>query len=224
VKRPHLMLVGGGAASEDLSRYLTDLGYDVGAARACEHILHRSDLDLVIVDWDGAGEGKLDLVATLKDNLGSALVVLTGRDDPVDRVAALETGADDLVIVPVPFQELAARIAGILERRGSGLMREIVRLERVSVDLKASCLLRSGAMPERLGPGEVMLIRALAHRPDQVLTRDELMDLAPAESFDVNDRSIDARVARLRRKLETEAIVTVRGHGYMFVPPHRGGT
>ena len=52
-----------------------------------------------------------------------------------------------------------------------------------------------------------------------MLTRNELMELAPADTLDANDRAIDTRLARLRRKLETDAIVTVRGHGYMFVPP-----
>jgi DNA-binding response OmpR family regulator len=64
-----------------------------------------------------------------------------------------------------------------------------------------------------------MLLRAFMQHPNRVLTRDELIELAPADSRDANDRAIDTRLARLRRKLHTEAIVTVRGHGYMFVPP-----
>jgi DNA-binding response OmpR family regulator len=64
-----------------------------------------------------------------------------------------------------------------------------------------------------------MLIRAFASRPGQVLSREELIQLAPAESADPYDRAIDTRIARLRQKLETEAIVTIRGRGYMFVPP-----
>ena len=60
----------------------------------------------------------------------------------------------------------------------------------------------------------------LAGNPRKLLTRETLMDQAPADSLDVNDRAIDTRIGRLRRKLDTESIVTLRGRGYMFVPPH----
>jgi DNA-binding response OmpR family regulator len=164
------------------------------------------------------GESGLDYLPRLRATRGIPVLIMTAVPDPVDRVLGLEMGADDFVQKPCDPQELAARVAGLL-RRYNAATREIVRFETVTVDLTASRLLRAGLPPERLGPGEIMLVRAFAARPNILLSRDELMEAAPADSHDANDRAIDTRVARLRRKLDTETIVTVRGHGYMFVPP-----
>jgi two-component system OmpR family response regulator len=203
------------------AEYLSEVGYDTHVGRSLAQIAaggHAHALDLIVLHLIEGREGGLDLLRQLRDSSSAAIVVISRGADLVDRIAGLETGADDVVVLPVEEQELAARIRGIIGRRGGG-PRETMRLENTTIDFAASRLLRVGAKPERLGPGEVALIRALTRHPRRVLSRDELMDLAPAESLDVNDRSIDTRVARLRRKLDTEAIVTVRGHGYMFVPP-----
>ena len=205
---------------ESVSEYLVDIGYDVVTATtadAGEHLLQRGPIDLVVLDLNLPGGG-LPLVHHFRNRFDGGLLVLTGSTDFADRIAGLESGADDFVVKPAEPQELAARIGGILRRRGAG-RRELIRLERATVDVTASKLLLHGRPPERLGPGEVVLLRVFADRPNVILTRDELMELAPAESLDANDRAIDTRIARLRRKLDTEAIVTVRGHGYMFVPP-----
>ena len=220
--RPRVMLIDDEPdLTEPLAAYLSDLGYLVDtAASGAEALrkLERQPSDLAVIDLNMPGLSGLDLLRHLRDSHDMATLILTGSQDTVDRIAGLETGADDFLVKPVEPQELAARIGGILARRGRG-RRDLLRLERVSVDLTASRLLRLGEKPERLGPGEVMLLRVFMQHPNHVLTRDELMELAPAESLDANDRAIDTRLARLRRKLDTNAIVTVRGHGYMFVPP-----
>lgn len=206
---------------EAVAEYLGDIGFDVktaGSVAGCERLLDQDTFDLIVLDLNMPGSSGLDYLGRLRDRFDGAVLVLTANSDQVDRIAGLETGADDFVVKPVDPQELAARISGILQRRGTG-RRELVRLERATVDLSASCLLVQGKAPERLGPGEVVLMRVFARRPNVILTRNELIEMAPAESLDANDRAIDTRVARLRRKLDTEAIVTVRGHGYMFVPP-----
>ena len=207
--------------TEPLAAYLSDLGYLVDTAMSGAEALRkleRQAADLAVIDLNMPGLSGLDLLRHLRDGHDMATLILTGNQDTVDRIAGLETGADDFLVKPVEPQELAARISGILARRGRG-RRDLLRLERVAVDLTASRLLRLGEKPERLGPGEVTLLRVFMQHPNHVLTRDELMELAPAESLDANDRAIDTRLARLRRKLDTGAIVTVRGHGYMFVPP-----
>lgn len=210
---------------EAFADYLSALGHEVrtaGSAAECDLLLDREPADLVVLDVNMPGENGLDYLRRLRETRAMPVLVLTGVPDPVDRILGLELGADDFVLKPCDPQELAARISGLLNRYRI-TTREVVRFEQATVDLTASRLLRIGQPPERLGPGEVMLIRAFAARPNILLTRDELMDLAPAESFDANDRAIDTRIARLRRKLATDAIVTVRGHGYMFVPPNRTG-
>lgn len=222
VKRPRIALIDDEPdLLEPLADYLSDMGYEVetaGSAAGCMRILDRYPVDLIVLDLGMPGESGLDFLRRLRDVQQAPVLVLTGSADPIDLIAGLEIGADDFVAKPVDPQELAARIGGILQRRGIG-RRDLIRLERVTIDLAASRLMRFGHPPERLGPGEIVLIQALARHPNRILTRDELMDLAPAESLDANDRAIDTRMARLRRKLDTEAIVTVRGHGYMFVPP-----
>lgn len=211
--------------AEAFAEYLSDLGHDVqvaGSAAELDAILERTALDLVILDLNMPGESGMEALRRLRGEGSPPVLILTANTDPIERVVGLELGADDFVVKPVEPQELAARAAGLLRRYGRGA-REVVAFERATVDLSASRLLRIGHPPERLGPGEVLLVRVLASRPNQVLTRDELMRLAPGESLDAFDRAIDTRIARLRQKLDTQAIVTVRAKGYMFVPPERPG-
>jgi DNA-binding response OmpR family regulator len=176
--------------------------------------------DLIILRIGSPGGQCLDILRRLRRVEAGAVLILTANTDPFERIVALELGADDVVAESVEPQELAARVAGLLKRYGRGT-RSIVALERATVDLTASRLLRVGRAPERLGPGEVMLVRTFAGRPNRVLSRDELIREAPGDSADAFDRSIDSRIARLRQKLDTQAILTVRARGYMFVPPAR---
>lgn len=211
--------------AEAFADYLSALGHEVrtaSSAAECDALLDRDPADLVVLDVNMPGESGLDYLRRLRETRAMPVLVLTGVPDPIDRILGLELGADDFVLKPCDPQELAARIAGLLNRYRI-TTREVVQFEHATVDLTASRLLRIGHPPERLGAGEVMLVRVFAARPNILLTRDDLMDLAPAESTEANDRAIDTRIARLRRKLATEAIVTVRGHGYMFVPPARTG-
>lgn len=205
--------------------YLANLGHDVstaGSVIACERHLSTTNVDLLVLDLNMPGEKGLDYLRRLRSTSTVPVLVMTGNSDLFDRVVGLELGADDFIVKPVDPQELAARIAGLLDRFGLQ-RRTIIRLERVTVDLTAARLLWAEGRTERLGAGEVALLRFLAAHPRKLLSRETLMDKAPADSLDVNDRAIDTRVGRLRRKLDTDSIVTVRGRGYMFVPPHGHG-
>lgn len=209
--------------AEAYAEYLADLGHEVAVAASTAEldvIMERMKLDLVILDLNMPGEKGIEALRRLRHAGGPPVLILTANPDPIERVVGLELGADDFVVKPVEPQELAARAAGLLRRYGKA-ERELVAFENATVDLTASRLLRVGHPPERLGPSEVLLVRTFASRPNQVLTRDELMRLAPGESYDAFDRAIDNRIARLRQKLGTEAIITVRAKGYMFVPPDR---
>ncbi|MBL8570911.1 MAG: response regulator transcription factor [Phreatobacter sp.] len=210
--------------SDAVKEYLTDLGYDVDCLKAAwelEPYLAREKPDLIILDLGLPGEGGIDIL--IRTDLASdiAVLVLTGNPDPVDRVLGLELGAEDYVQKPVELRELAARVAGILQRR-LGRRRNFVVFETASVDLVAARILKADGSTDRLSAGEVALIRAFADNPGKVLTREEIMERAPAEDEEAFDRAIDSRIARLRRKLDTEAIRTVRGHGYVFDLPNHG--
>jgi DNA-binding response OmpR family regulator len=203
------------------AEYLADLGYVVamaGTVPAFEQLLASRRPDLVVLDISMPGEDGLSLLRRLRGDLDMPVLVMTAVADRVERILGLELGADDLIAKPAEPQELAARIAGLLRRHGSR-PRELLQLERSTVDFSAARLLRVGAPPEPLRPGEIMLLRAFAAHPDRILSRDALMELAPADSREAGERAIDMRIARLRQKLDTEAIVTLRGRGYMFVPP-----
>jgi DNA-binding response OmpR family regulator len=209
---------------EPLADYLTDLGFEVEVALStaqCEQMLTKARIDLIVLDVNMPGENGLDFLRRIQGSFHGAILMLTANPDDIDRIVGLEAGADDYVSKPVEPQELAARISGILKRR-SGLRRDLIHFETVTVDLTASCLLRPGEPPERLGPGEVALLRTFADHPNRVLSRDVIIELAPAEDRDPQHRAIDTRVARLRRKLGTESIQSVRGEGYRFVPPAAG--
>lgn len=203
------------------AEYLGDLGYDVvlaASAAEFEDLLTRHRVDLVVLDITMPGEDGLSLLRRLRGALAVPVLVMTAVTDRVDRILGLELGADDLIGKPAEPQELAARIAGLLRRAGAR-PRELLAFEASTVDLTAARLLRVGQPPEPLRPGELMLLRAFAANPNRILGREELIALAPADSRDAGDRAIDMRIARLRAKLKTEAIVTLRGRGYMFVPP-----
>jgi two-component system, OmpR family, response regulator len=139
----------------------------------------------------------------------------------IDRVLALELGAADVVASPVNWRELAARIGGIVARRGKG-QREMIALESTTVDLKAALVMHKTGGEEFLSPGQVALLRLFLANPRKVLSRDDIMAAAPAESAEAFDRSIDSRIVRLRRKLDTDSITTIRGSGYRFDPPSSG--
>jgi DNA-binding response OmpR family regulator len=140
----------------------------------------------------------------------------------VDRVVGLEIGADDYLAKPVALAELAARIAAVLRRRSAGQAPvEGLAFGSFRFDLRAFSLLNTAGRPVDLSPMEVDLVAAFATNPGRVLSRDELMRLAPPRGDDSNDRSIDHRVTRLRRKLEVDPehpqlIKTVRGAGYIY--------
>lgn len=205
--------------AEAHAEYLTELGHQVSVLASTAELdlyLERETVDLVILDLNLPGERGLDALRRLRDKC--PILIFSGHADFYDRVVGLELGAVDVVSKPIDPRELAARVLGILQRHGR-IERELITFENTTVDITASCLLRDGLAPERLSPGEIALIRLLASRPNAVLSRGELIELAPAESREAGDKSIDRRIARLRIKLDTARIVTVRGRGYMLVGP-----
>src|SRR5262245_42262452 len=204
--------------AEAYAEFLSDLGHDVIVAPSTAELdvlLAKEKLDLIILDLNMPGERGLDALRRLRNTC--PILILSGQADFYERVVGLELGAEDVVTKPVEPRELAARVLGVLQRY-KRIERELVAFERTTVDLTASSLMREGAPPERLSPGEILLIRALVNHPNVVISRERLIELAAAESHDVTTKAIDNRVARLRAKLDTELIVSVRGRGYMFVP------
>lgn len=222
--RPVVALIGfSGAAVPELDDYLRRRGYDVRiAADAWEgdSLLGASGIDVAIVELalaDGAGLGLLRRHGG-KDAL---FMMVSGPSDLIDRILALELGAADALERPANPRELAARIGGLIARRAKRSS-ELLVLENVTVDLRAALVMHRSGNEDVLSPGQIALLRLFAANPRTVLTRDDIIAAAPAEVTDAFDRSIDSRIVRLRRKLDTEAITTVRGTGYRFDPPSGG--
>lgn len=214
--------------ADSYAEYLTTLGYRVaiaGTGAAFDALVtEQGTPHLLVLDMNLPGEQGSGILARIVPNKDYPILVASAIDGTMERVIALEVGADDYIVKPFELRELSARISGLLGRYGHA-QRRLVRLETVLVDLTGQKLLRDGQGIESLGPGEIALIRAFADHPAQVLDRETLLRLAPGEDDEVFDRAIDNRVSRLRRKLATDTIRTARGHGYVyepFIPRGRG--
>ncbi|WP_088280011.1 response regulator transcription factor [Ideonella sp. A 288] len=176
-------------------------------------------VDLGLPDMDG-----IDLVRQIATLSNCGVLILTGRAHTVDRVMGLELGGDDYMVKPFEPRELVARARSILRRRGAGgavasaPARRHAAFSGWTLDCSANILRAADGTEHLLGTAETQVLRAFVERPHQILTREQLMgqhDLSPL------DRSIDVRISRLRRKLESDPqnpkiIKTVYGAGYMF--------
>jgi two-component system phosphate regulon response regulator OmpR len=147
--------------------------------------------------------------------------------DTIDRVAGLEAGADDYIAKPFEPRELLARVKSVLRRASATTTGEFsgakVAMGRRVLDLERRLLLDIDGAEERLAPGEFNLLKLFVQNPNRPLARDWLLEVTSHREAEAFDRAIDLRIARLRRKIERdsthpEAIRTVRGVGYMFVP------
>ncbi len=176
-------------------------------------------VDLGLPDMDG-----IELVRQIGQISSCGVLILTGRDHPVDRVMGLELGGDDYITKPFDLRELVARVRSILRRRRPQEPAPEARQRRYasflgwSWDCAANTLRDPAGEEHVLGNAESRVLKAFLERPHQILTREQLLgqrDLSPM------DRSIDVRISRIRRKLEPDPqnpkiIKTVYGAGYMF--------
>jgi DNA-binding response OmpR family regulator len=208
-----------------LADYLGAAGHEVataGDAVELEAVLAAEPApDLFVLDVSLPGRDGLEIARDLRARLDPGIVMLTASGGLVDRVVGLEVGADDYLAKPFDLAELAARIAAVLRRRPPRPVAAGPRFGGFTLDLRDFCLRDAGGAAVELSPMEVDLVAAFATNPGRVLTRDELMQLAPPRDDESHDRSIDHRIARLRRKLEEDPdfpklIKTVRGAGYVF--------
>jgi two-component system catabolic regulation response regulator CreB len=189
-------------------------------AAAREHLASREVgfviLDLGLPDGDG-----LDLCREVRRRSPALpVLVLTCRDEEVDRVVGLETGADDYVVKPFSTRELVARVRAILRRAGAPASTDDAPLAAGRLVLDPSRhQVMVGARPVPLTPVEFQLLRALLAAPGHVLTRDHLIDRAYGGDTFVSDRTIDSHVKGIRRRFaaaeaEADPIETVFGVGY----------
>jgi two-component system phosphate regulon response regulator OmpR len=221
---------------ELLAEYLGHAGFAVSTADgggAMRKILEERPADLVILDVNMPGEDGLSLARHLRAHATVGIVMLTAAGETVDRIVGLEMGADDYLAKPVDMRELLARVRAVLRRVPTGAPRvgedqaepapHKARFGPCRLDLDAHRLYDAAGEEVAITSMEFDLLKAFAEHPNRVLSRDQLLDLAHNKDWEPFDRSIDIRIARLRRKIESDpakpqVIKTVRGAGYIFVP------
>jgi len=195
-----------------------------GDGRLVLHRLRTEQPALCIVDLGLPDIDGIELVRQIGQISSCGVLILSGRAHPVDRVMGLEFGGDDYVVKPFDPRELVARVRSILRRRSpadpetTARQRRFARFLNWVWDCAANTLRDPEGGEHVLGTAEARVLKSFLERPHQILTREQLLgqrDLSPM------DRSIDVRISRIRRKLESDPqnpkiIKTVYGAGYMF--------
>jgi DNA-binding response OmpR family regulator len=210
--------------------YLEREGHEIAVAHDGDEALaiaRESPPDLVVLDVMLPGRTGFDVLRAMRAEAspGPAVILLTARDDVIDRVAGLELGADDYVTKPFEPRELVARVGAVLRRvRAAGppadprVPAEGIRLADLVIDPLAREVERAGGRLD-LTRSEFDLLLAFAEQPDRAWTREQLGTRVHGEAFDAFDRSIDSHVKNLRAKVDPAPgggsyIETVRGIGY----------
>jgi two-component system OmpR family response regulator len=205
----------------------------VADGREMRAALDTSPVDLIVLDIMMPGDDGLVLCRNLRTSKHRAVPVLmlTARDDETDRIVGLEMGADDYVVKPFSPRELLARIKAVIRRtRMLPPNLQVTEANRVlgfgqwRLDTTARHLLDDEGTVVALSGAEFRLLRVFLDHPQQVLSRDQLLNLTQGRDAELFDRSIDLLVSRLRQRLqdgprEQTYIKTVRSEGYVFCMP-----
>jgi two-component system OmpR family response regulator len=210
--------------------YLSDHDFEVCSAADAEEmnaILAVQSVDILVLDLMLPGEGGLSICRRLQETRRPSILMLSAMGEDVDRIVGLELGADDYLAKPCAPRELLARIRAILRRKHGGVLSQPsfvgYRFCGFRLDVLRRQLQAPNGVTVLLTPGEFTLLNAFLERPDQVLTRDQLLDAARGSDVEVFDRAIDVQISRLRRKLcaftDRDIIMTLRGAGYVFSEP-----
>lgn len=191
-------------------QFKVDLAPDLATARALVAVTHYATilLDLNLPDGDG-----LELLQHLpRRDDPPTVVVVTARDQVSDRIRGLDAGADDYLVKPYDPEELLARLRAI-ERRRSAQASPVLQRGPVSIDL-AREVVKVDSLPVVLTPKEWALLRVLASRPEQTFTRERLLEALYQWDSTSDSNTLEVFISRLRRKLGSPLIQTVRGTGY----------
>ena len=212
-------------------------GYEVLEAKDGAELrarIEQQPVSLITLDLTLGGEDGLDLAREVRARCNVPIVMITGKGDTIDRVVGLELGADDYIAKPFQLREVLARVRAVLRRYGpseaagppASSAHERYAFDDMVLDLTRRELTREAAGIVELTTAEFNLLEIFVKRPHRVLSRDNIMDLLKGHDWSPLDRSIDALVGRLRKKVEADPdhprlIKTVRGIGYAFTADAR---
>jgi two-component system OmpR family response regulator len=227
----------------DISRMMvscmTEHGYDATPARSgqdLDRVLSDTKVDLVILDLGLPGEDGLSICRRLRDTSSIPIIIVTARGADTDRIAGLETGADDYLPKPFNPRELVARVRAVMRRSAvpdaapadatppaaMGEPRTLL-FEGWRLDGARRQLYDPTGAARSLTSSEFNILVIFCQNARKILSRDDLLDLLHGRAVAVFDRSIDVQISRLRRKIETtlkdpSLIKTIRHGGYFFAP------
>lgn len=236
IVKAHILIVDDDDALRSLlDQYLTANGFTVSLAEngvAMDERLLVVQPDLVILDLMMPGEDGLSIARRLRASTHLPIIMLSARGEDIDRIVGLEVGADDYLSKPFNPRELLARIRAVLRRKqdaptaADDQAENSISFGEFELDMDAQRLTKAG-VEINLTSAEFSILQIFTLHPNRVLSRDQLMDMLKGYDRDPFDRSIDVRVTRLRRKIETNPaepayIRTVWGQGYLFSPKGLG--
>ncbi len=219
-----------------LRRCLESDGYRVGEATGragIEAAFRTKPPNLVTLDLNLGEENGLDLAREIRRDRQVPIIMVTSRDDIIDRVVGLELGADDYITKPFHVREVLARVRSVLRRATAPadttapepehrpVSPELQQMDDLTIDVERMILTDRDGQPCDLTTADFKLLTAFLRNPKRPLSRDRLMDLIDGPEWVPLDRTIDNQVARLRKKIERDPshpklIKTVRGVGYML--------
>ncbi|MDP9902081.1 response regulator [Variovorax ginsengisoli] len=217
-------------AARLLARGLEEEGFVVDVAHSAEegdHAAFVTDYDLLVLDWMLPGKDGLQLCRDLRQRGSKTpMLMLTARDALADRVAGLNTGADDYLTKPFAFDELLARMRALLRR--SELVRPVVlALADLSLDPLSQRVARGGAVLD-LTHKEFAILQILLRHGGEVVSRSRLAEQVWKDDLIAIDNLIDVHISNLRRKVDTPfsvaLIQTVRGRGFRLALPETGAS
>jgi len=216
-----------------LRLYLKREGYNVNIATNGEEMWSQIEKvfpDVILLDVVLPGDDGISLARELRKISDVGIIMITGKDDPIDQIIGLEMGADDYVTKPFDERQLLARIRSLLRRRTtpdantrveSGDQNQKISFDGWEIDLFTHDLVSPSGHRIELTSHEFRLLEIFVRNPGGVLNRDQIMQRLYARDWSLNDRSIDVLIGKLRKKIEEDSsqpklILTIRNFGYKF--------
>ena len=191
-------------------------------AESADKLIHEAIPDLIILDWMLPGMSGIDFAKRLKSNTLTKkipIIMLTAKNEEENMIQGLSSGADDYLTKPFSPRELVARIKAVLRRKAPELIEEPIEINGLHLD-PTNHRVRSNNNSIRIGPTEFKLLHFFMKNPERLFSRDHILDKVWGNKVEIDDRTVDVHIKRLRSSLSTEGkqklIQTVRGMGYRF--------
>lgn len=221
---PRILIVEDEGAQLELLAYNLGVeGYDVFKASSGEEallILQEQDVDLILLDWMLPQVSGLEVCRQIKrgkQTRNIPVIMLTARGEEDDKIRGLDTGADDYIVKPYSLRELMARVRAALRVKSGQSDKDLLIYQGLTLDL-VQHKVSIGDEPIPLGPLEFKLLRVLIESPGRVWSRDQLLDRVWGDNLNVDTRTVDVHIGRLRKQIakvsDADYIRTVRGFGY----------